>query len=114
MQQLIASMATLDLNSGLRLQGLLIGGSNIQGSCPASEINYGASPEKAIKLRLRQTSILHFGLPGIPPRPFGRSTCGSGLAIKNKSASVGRQTKLAPLITAKKGGQSLDTVVRST
>jgi len=43
---MIASMATLALNSGLWVRRLLIGGSPDQGRCPASEVNDGGCPGK--------------------------------------------------------------------
>jgi hypothetical protein len=46
LRPLIASMATLALNSGLWVRRLLIGGSPFQGRCPASEVNDGGCPEK--------------------------------------------------------------------
>jgi len=50
MRPLIASMATLALNSGLWVRRLLIGGSPDQGWYPASEVNDGACPEKPVHL----------------------------------------------------------------
>jgi hypothetical protein len=55
LRPLIASMATLALNSGLWVRRLLnsfgegyaYGGSPFQGPCPASEVNDGGCPEKA-------------------------------------------------------------------
>ena len=54
LRPLIASMATLALNSGLWVRRLLnsfgegyaYGGSPFQGRCPASEVNDGGCPEK--------------------------------------------------------------------
>ena len=46
LRPLITSMATLALNSGLWVRRSLIGGSHIQGWCPASEVNDGGCPEK--------------------------------------------------------------------
>ena len=46
LRPLIASMATLALNSGLWVRRLLIGGSPFQGRCPASEVNDGGCPKK--------------------------------------------------------------------
>ena len=51
LRPLIASMATLALNSGLWVRRLLIGGSPFQGRCPASEVNDGGCPEKPDHLR---------------------------------------------------------------
>ena len=44
-------MATLALNLRLWVSRLLIG-RPVQGRCPASEVNDGASPENPVKLRL--------------------------------------------------------------
>jgi hypothetical protein len=52
LRPLIASMATLALNSGLWVRRLLIGGSPFQGRCPASEVNDGGCPEKPVHLSL--------------------------------------------------------------
>jgi len=52
LRPLIASMATLALNSGLWVRRLLISGSPDQGRCRASEVNDGASPEKPVHLNL--------------------------------------------------------------
>jgi hypothetical protein len=54
LRPLIASMATLALNSGLWVRRLLnsfgegfaYGGNPFQGRCPASEVNDGGCPEK--------------------------------------------------------------------
>ena len=51
MRPLIASMATLALNSGLWVRRLLIGGSPFQGRYPASEVNDGTCPEKPDHLK---------------------------------------------------------------
>ena len=53
LRPLIASMATLALNSGLWVRRLLIGGSPFQGRCPASEVNDGGCPEKPDHLSYR-------------------------------------------------------------
>ena len=53
---MIASMATLALNSGLWVRRLLIGGSADQGRYPASQVNDGACPEKPVHL-----SVLYGG-----------------------------------------------------
>jgi len=50
LRPLIASMATLALNSGLWVRRLLIGGSPDQGRCPASEVNDVACPEKPVHI----------------------------------------------------------------
>ena len=51
LRPLIASMATLSLNSGLWLRRLLFGGSPFQERYPASEVNDGACPEKPNHLK---------------------------------------------------------------
>lgn len=51
LRPLIASMATLALNSGLWLRRLLISGSPFQGRYPASKVNDGPYPEKTDHLR---------------------------------------------------------------
>jgi hypothetical protein len=53
LRPLIASMATLALNSGLWVRRLLIDGSPDQGRYPASETNDGAYPEKPVHLTER-------------------------------------------------------------
>jgi len=50
LRPLIASMATLALNSGLWVRRLLISGSPDQGRCRASEVNDGACPVKPVHL----------------------------------------------------------------
>ena len=57
MLPLIASMATLALNSGLWVWRLLIAGSPFQGRYPASEVNDGACPEKPVHLTPEQISV---------------------------------------------------------
>ena len=52
LRPLIASMATLALNSGLWVRRLLIGGSTFQGWYPASEVNDRGCPEKPDHLTL--------------------------------------------------------------
>jgi hypothetical protein len=59
LRPLIASMATLALNSGLWVrrflnscgEGCAYGGSPFQGRCPASEVNDGGCPEKPDHLK---------------------------------------------------------------
>jgi hypothetical protein len=50
LRPLIASMATLALNSGLWVRRLLMVGAPFQGWCPASEVNDGGCPGKPDQL----------------------------------------------------------------
>ncbi len=60
MRPLIASTATLALNSGLWVRRLLTGGSPVQGRYPASEVNDDPFPQTSVHLtgRLRFSSSL--------------------------------------------------------
>ena len=72
LRPLIASMATLALNSGLWVRRLLIGGSPYQGWYPASEVNDGGCPEKPdhLKHSLQYTKDFNQGGIGQNPQTF--------------------------------------------
>jgi hypothetical protein len=66
LQPLIASIATLALNSGLWVWRLPMGGSPFLGRFPASEVNDGRCPEKPYHLTLpgdaeRSLAVINYG-----------------------------------------------------
>ncbi len=89
----IASMATLALNSGPRMRRLLMGGSPVQGGCPASEVHDGACPEKPVPLRSAWRTCSARGRRCPEPSSEGRKgsmQCSARRAEASRKRPIGR------------------------